>query len=499
MTILNQAIEAAFALMKSRQSTIATLTGLAVITLLFPQIALWTAILGATALSLHVVGKPGFSTSNGLIAFFSKLKSHSSAAAPNDPHGLVLGHDRVSSMPIRMGRQQATEHIAIIGSTADGKREQMLGMAHEAIAAGGGVIYVDGTGDVSQYAKLYASAVSAGREDDFLVLNFMTGNRDLSWTEGKFISNSLNPFGIGASDALTQMIVSLMDDVGDGGMWKGRAVAMISGVMRALTYLRDQNVVDLNVGTIRDYLNLKRIIDLTNLKKNPDLPAHIRKSLQSYLTSLPGYVEEKDYKQAQTTLDQHGYLEMQFTRIMGSLADVYGHIFLDNENDIDMRDVIKNKRILIVLLPCLEKVSEDCGKLASIVISCARNAIALQVGPNQQKTLQQTTPFYLFLEGVSNPMKGFSNGARIPNLAIIAAYSHEAAARGRESDTFLAQVGTRMTFHGSGVASLQRHGSSSQPLSSLFPSIPKVDLSGHSLEIGLAFPAPASSITPAKI
>ncbi len=168
MTTLNQTIEAAFALMKSRQTTIATLTGFAVVTLLFPQLTLWTAIFGATALALHVVGKPGFSTSNGLIAFFSKLKSYGTPAAPNDPHGLVLGHDRVSSMPIRMGRQQATQHLAVIGSTADGKDEQMLGMAHDAIAAGAGVIYIDGTGDVSQYAKLYASAVSAGREDDVL-------------------------------------------------------------------------------------------------------------------------------------------------------------------------------------------------------------------------------------------------------------------------------------------------------------------------------------------
>lgn len=155
----------------------------------------------------------------------------------------------------------------------------------------------------------------------------MTGNQDLGAAGGKLISNTLNPFSTGSSDALTQMLVSLMDDVGgDGAMWKGRATAMLTGVIRALVWLRDQNVVDLNVGVIRDTLNLRAIIDLGDKNKNPDMPAHIRKSIRSYLTSLPGFQEDKGYKQAQTTLDQHGYLEMQFTKILGSLADVYGHI-----------------------------------------------------------------------------------------------------------------------------------------------------------------------------
>src|SRR3546814_10316631 len=91
--------------------------------------------------------------------------------------------------------------------------------------------------------------------------------------------------------------------------------------------MRDQHLIDLNVSEIRDHLTLKRIIDLADQSKFPDMRPDIRKSIKSYLSSLPGFQEEKGYKQSQTTLDQHGYLEMQFTKILGSLVDVYGYIF----------------------------------------------------------------------------------------------------------------------------------------------------------------------------
>ena len=69
---------------------------------------------------------------------------------------------------------------------------------------------------------MFALARRFGREDDLLVLNFMTGNQDLGAAGGKIMSNTLNPFSSGSS-TLTQMVVSLMDIGGDGAMWKGRA------------------------------------------------------------------------------------------------------------------------------------------------------------------------------------------------------------------------------------------------------------------------------------
>ncbi len=68
-------------------------------------------------------------------------------------------------------------------------------------------------------------------------------------------------------------------------------------------------------------MNLRRVIDLADADKYPEMPVAIRKALGAYLSSLPGFQREKGYRQSQTTLDQHGFLEMQLTRALGYLAD----------------------------------------------------------------------------------------------------------------------------------------------------------------------------------
>ena len=247
--------------------------------------------------------------------------------------------------------------------------ELLVGFAANAISWGSGLLFCDGKGDVSLWAKIYVLARKFGREDDLLVLNFMNGNKDNISGDGKLKSNTLNPFADGASDNLTQMIAGLMADSGGDGMWKGRAVAMLTGVVKALVWLRDKGELDLNVGVIREYMALKNIISLASVKDWPNLPQDIRLSVMSYLTSLPGYQESKGTSQSPTTLDQHGYLEMQFSQIFGSLNDVYGHIFKSAYGQIDMMDVVLSRRILVVMLPALEKSTDEIANLGKIIVA----------------------------------------------------------------------------------------------------------------------------------
>jgi intracellular multiplication protein IcmO len=288
--------------------------------------------------------------------------------------------------------------------------EALLGFAANAIAWGSGFLFCDGKGDVALFAKVYALCARFNRLDDLLVLNYMTGNKDLGASGGKLRSNTLNPFATGSSDTLTQMVVGLMDDAGgDGAMWKGRATAMFTGVMRALTSLRDNQVVDLNVSEIRDHLNLKKIIDLADVNKYPDMPQPIRKSIRSYLSSLPGFQEDKGYKQSQTTLDQHGYLEMQFTKILGSLADVYGHIFHTPYGEIDMADVVLNRRILVIMLPALEKSGDEIANLGKIVVATLKGMMGGTLGSEiegtwdavvENRPTNSPSPFIVILDEV---------------------------------------------------------------------------------------------------
>lgn len=273
------------------------------------------------------------------------------------------------------------QHFLVVGTTGAGKTEALLGFAANALTWGSGLLYCDGKGDVSLYAKVYALARRFGREDDVLVLNFMTSNTSIGAGGGKLLSNTLNPFTSGSADSLVQMVTSLMDDVGgDGAMWKGRAVALFTGVMSGLVWQRDEGLIDLNIGLIRDYLNLPKIIELADKEKWPDMPLKIRTSIEAYLTSLPGFVRDKGPKQSQTTLDQHGFLQMQFTKILGSLADVYGHVFLTPHGEVDMNDVVLNRRILVVMLPALEKSSDEVANLGKIIVATLKGMMGSTLG-----------------------------------------------------------------------------------------------------------------------
>ncbi|NTF17519.1 TraM recognition domain-containing protein [Agrobacterium rubi] len=313
---------------------------------------------------------------------------HPATGRPMMANGIFfMGNELRTGKEVWLTNSDCRQHFLVLGTTGAGKTEALLGFAANAIAWGSGFLFCDGKGDVALFAKVYALCARFNRLDDLLVLNYMTGNKDLGASGGKLRSNTLNPFATGSSDTLTQMVVGLMDDAGgDGAMWKGRATAMFTGVMRALTCLRDSQVVDLNVSEIRDHLNLKKIIDLADVNKYPDMPQPIRKSIRSYLSSLPGFQEDKGYKQSQTTLDQHGYLEMQFTKILGSLADVYGHIFHTPYGEIDMADVVLNRRILVIMLPALEKSGDEIANLGKIVVATLKGMMGGTLGSEIEGT-----------------------------------------------------------------------------------------------------------------
>ncbi len=127
--------------------------------------------------------------------------------------------------------------------------------------------------------------------------------------------NTLNPFASESAAGLTELLVSLMGEAGgDGAMWKGRAISLISGIMFALVYQRDSLGLILEVDVIRDHLALDNI---QKLAKRKDIPQEFLKSIRNYLHSLPDYQENAPGgKQSEIVADQHGYLQMQFTRIL---------------------------------------------------------------------------------------------------------------------------------------------------------------------------------------
>ncbi|MDD4617157.1 MAG: type IV secretion system DNA-binding domain-containing protein [Alphaproteobacteria bacterium] len=281
----------------------------------------------------------------------------------------------------------ARTHILYIGTTGSGKTEGLKSMVTNALCWGSGFSYTDGKADTDLWAALYSLTRRFGRDDDILVLNYMTGNSDDGST-----SNSMNPFSNGSASYLANLVVQLMPDAGgDNAMWKERAVALMFALMPALTFKRDKQGLLLDVGVVRDHLELQPII---RLSRDQTLPARIIHGLQGYLNTLPGYVDaafddegnerppspDQPMYDLQVARQQHGYLSMQFTRAMQSLADEYGYIFKAQLADIEVIDVVLNRRILVVLIPALEKSGDEAANLGKIVAACLKGMMGATLG-----------------------------------------------------------------------------------------------------------------------
>ncbi len=336
---------------------------------------------------------------------------------PGNPEGILyLGNVEKTNEEAWFTNSDARTHILYLGTTGAGKTEGLKSMVTNALAWGSGFVYVDGKADTDLWSSLSSLVRRFGRDDDLLVLNYMTGNSDVAAP-----SNTMNPFSSGSASYLTNMLVSLMpDSQGDNAMWSERAISLVSAMMPVLTWKRDNQEVPLSVRILRDSLSLNRII---RLARDEAVPEDIRVGMKGYLDTLPGFSHEAyddngDTKppsagapppDTTTANQQHGYLAMQFTRSLQSLGDDYGYIFDTQAADVDMVDVVLNRRILIVLIPALEKSGDEIANLGKIVAATIKGMMGSALGASvegssatviENKPTHSNTPFMTVFDEV---------------------------------------------------------------------------------------------------
>ncbi|MAZ38690.1 MAG: phosphoesterase [Legionellales bacterium] len=261
---------------------------------------------------------------------------------------------------------------------------------------------------------------SMGREDDMLLINFMTGARDVFGPQEKRLSNTLNPFALGSSSMLAQLVVSMMDSSSatpDGDMWKGRAISFVDALMKVLVYMRDAGHILLDANTIRQYFHLPKleeiVVDRMFPRDNQEsvslegVPEVVIEPIANFLLTLPGYDKSRKGKQNTQTLEQHGFITMQLTRVFTSLADTYGHILRVKRAEVDLKDVVLNRRILVVLLPALEKAPAELSNLGKIIVTTLKAMMSSGLGSDvegsyreliQRKPTNAETPFMCILD-----------------------------------------------------------------------------------------------------
>ena len=290
--------------------------------------------------------------------------------------------------------EDARQHMTIPGTTGAGKTSAILSLLASALAQGSGFVLVDGKADRDLFGKVLALARRFGRDDDVRVLNFMVAS-------GLKDSNTFNAFATGNADAIRELLASQLGDQAQNdanGVFRERAVALIGTIAPVLVWLRDHKGVSLTIEVIRFSIELRWIWKLamqkiyavrdpetgaeTEIDVKGEIPEDIVWPLKAYLGELPGYDPSMplDKQKGDEPSKQHGFAQFYFTATFTQLAVSLGHIFKCDTGDIDMRDVVLNRRILVVNLPALENSDATLAALGKLVVASLRGMMAQLLG-----------------------------------------------------------------------------------------------------------------------
>ena len=129
------------------------------------------------------------------------------------------------------------EHCALMATSGGGKTELLLNAYIESsISRGAGVFAIFGKADNAMLQRSQSISATYNRLSDLLIFDFNPDKR------GKFNSNTINLFELGASKDIITMLTSIADLEGnDDGGWNGKAKLYLSSILKVILTLRDAN------------------------------------------------------------------------------------------------------------------------------------------------------------------------------------------------------------------------------------------------------------------
>lgn len=311
--------------------------------------------------------------------------------------GIVyLGNDIDTNQEIWISREDLLTHMLLFGTTGAGKTYTLTGLSANYLLMGGGLVYVDAKAAISLPYDIMALCCALGREDDFLLLNYITGNQTIQEKTKYKLSNTTNPTAVGSAENLASQMESLLGGGGDAGgnqVFRDRATSLMQVALRITVDLRNAGVITLGPNTLRGWMTLPQLMAASNKTKddsnkpnisnssNQKYIKNIREStmeaLNAYLSSIAGFDFNKPPAgQGESANEQFGFAQMYWTKALGTLSDTYRHIYWTDVGDIDQEDVVMQRRIEVVLLPPLEKSPDEMLQLGNLTLSALKGAAA---------------------------------------------------------------------------------------------------------------------------
>jgi intracellular multiplication protein IcmO len=320
------------------------------------------------------------------------------------------------------------KHMVILGSTGSGKSETLKSIFFNALAWSSGFFIADGKADNKLPVDVYSMVRANGRDQDLLILNFLMAGMtpEQIRLSRKRRSNSLNPFSSADPDTIIQMGANLLPKVeGDAKNWQEKALNLWRALVTALCYLRDTKGRDLSISDFIEYLALPKVEELyidgyMEAEKNNGEWSYGFIGIKNYLESggCPGYQTQKLLKkhnlmpedgddlrggafaggrkpggkgndQDPHAYEQHAYRTSQLMPALNLLDKSYGYIFKRKYPEIDMSDVALRNRVLVMLIPSLEKSAQEAESLGKLTIACLRVMMSKNLGSEVEGSYQR--------------------------------------------------------------------------------------------------------------
>ncbi|MCZ4337816.1 hypothetical protein [Shewanella colwelliana] len=341
------------------------------------------------------------------------------------PEGIgYMGIDRRTGQECWITSDKMRRHLMYLATTGGGKTVGLTTFTITfALVMGSGYSYIDGKAQLDLSVEHVTNAFRFGRGLDFLMVSYITGGKDhwgaISDDKG-MTSNTFNPHQTASYSQVAELHKSLLD--GDGDIWAKRAESFSDALTKVLVYLRDSGEINLSVESYVPYLSLEA---LGKLAGRPDIPDIAAGQLRGFIRTIPG-MKENFYTSllsgnpvdSSTIYDQFGFVTMQIIPLLNMLVGDYAYIFKCIQGQVSQVDVVINRRIMMVLLPALEKSQSSLANLGRISLAAQKTMMGSSLGSTFEGSVHKNiknnstsalTPFisindevgYYFVEGTA--------------------------------------------------------------------------------------------------
>ena len=308
------------------------------------------------------------------------INSHD--APPAEAGGMHIGFVAHTMQELIVPPAAWTRHAMVVGQSGVGKTVVGSWLMLQQIAAGGGLLWIDGKLDPSNIEALHRMCVWAGRPDDLLIVNPGT----------PAASNSYNPLLDGDADEIASRLGALLPESSNNAAADYYRASAIQAVGALVQATRAAGYA-ITFADLRILLTRPQSLEwlLADMKKRGHADASIEFNL--FLDQL----RQRDRRTGIEVLDADGLRKM-FGGLGARLAQFgagqFGQVMNSYSPEVRIKDVVRSGKILYFALPTMGK-GEAAIALARMAVSDFRSAIAsIQALPEAERPQRPFLGFF---------------------------------------------------------------------------------------------------------